>query len=64
MNFLDYILSTKNDYERFDFDSPQDAYSFGTKLREIIAEEGDEESINVEITNTVVRVRVLNPVMV
>ena len=64
LTFLDYILSNKNDMERFDFQTPDEAYAFGQKIREVIKQEGDSECIEVDISNTVVRVKAVNPVAV
>ena len=64
MTFLDYLLSGEGEFERFDFDNPTDAYNFGTSIREQVKEQGDEECVQVDISNTVVRVRLLNPVAV
>lgn len=57
MTFLDYFTAHGQDVERFDFDSPDEAYQFGNKLRKIIEKEGETKFIEVEISNTVVRVR-------
>ena len=59
MTFLEYILSGQGDFERFDFKTADEAYQFGIRLRDIIEQEGDDESIQVEISNTVVRVRLM-----
>lgn len=64
MTFLDYVLSGEGEFERFDFENPDDAYNFGWALREQIEREGDSDCISVEMSNNVVRVRLLNPVTV
>jgi hypothetical protein len=64
LSFLDYLLTSKNESDRFDFQTPDEAYAFGNKLREQIKLEGDSEVIEVSISNTVVRVRAVNPVAV
>ena len=57
MTFLDYLTANGNESERFDFNSPDEAYQFGNGLRGIIDSEGESKFLNVDISNTVVRVR-------
>lgn len=57
MTFLDYLTSKGSDSERFDFSSPDEAYNFGNRLRDIIKSEGESKFLDVNISNTVVRVR-------
>lgn len=64
MTFLEYLLENNKEFERFDFETPDQAYQFGVKIRNNIDQEGDSDTIEVEISNTVVRVRVLEPVLV
>jgi hypothetical protein len=63
MTFLEYLVDNNN-LERFEFNSPDEAYNFGVRLRDIIAVEGDDECIEVDISNTVVRVRLNEPAIV
>ena len=55
-NFLDYLRGASK--ERFDFATPQEAYEFGTTLRANLNLEGID-SVEVDISNTVVRMKVL-----
>jgi hypothetical protein len=57
MTFLDYLISAGGNSERFDFDTPDEAYNFGTMMRSRIAAEGDSKFLVVDISNTVVRVK-------
>jgi len=57
---VDYLVSNGSSMERFDFDHPDEAREFARKLRFIIDDEnahGMEDQIHVEVSNTVVRVR-------
>lgn len=56
MDILDYLVTSGSEMERFDFDSADEAYAFGTKLRSNIQMEGYFEAIEVKVSNTVVRV--------
>ena len=56
MDILDYLVTSGNEMERFDFDTPDEAYHFGNQLRENIQMEGYYDAIEVKISNTVVRV--------
>lgn len=64
MTFLEYLIDNGKEFERFDFNSPDEAYNFGVKIRYNIEMEGDADTIEVDISNTVVRVKVLEPVLV
>jgi hypothetical protein len=61
--FLGYLVGSGKTVERFDFDTVDAAYEFGTQLRELIEQEGTSESIDVKISNTVVRAYLLDQVI-
>jgi hypothetical protein len=55
---LDYLEACGTDQDRFDFDHPDRAYAFGNQLRENAKREGVDKRLFVEISNSVVRVKV------
>ena len=59
MTFLEYLNSQGNTHERFDFPDNDSAYNFGTRLRDQIKEQGDSDVISVDISNSVVRVKLI-----
>jgi len=58
MDILEYLIATGSTVERFDFDTHEEAYEFGHKLRENISSEGYSDCIEVKISVTTVRVYV------
>ena len=52
-------LQTIGGSERHDFDTPDEAYAFGQKIRDNIAKECYTDKITVSISNTVVRVKII-----
>lgn len=63
--FEEYIASLPGKKEVMEFDTPNEAYEYGNKLRENVAKEqgvkhwSQVEGISIDISNTVVRIKVL-----
>lgn len=62
ITFYDFLVEEGGVFKH-DADSPEEAYEYGHKLREVIEQEGFSEMISVEINVFTVRARVI-PVQV
>jgi uncharacterized protein (UPF0303 family) len=58
-SMLDYLKGCKDKKEIYYFDTPNDAYNFGKRLRDNIAEEFLSKKISVDISANIVRIFVI-----
>jgi hypothetical protein len=58
MSIIDF-LSESGGVTRFDYDSPNEAYTKGRRMRRNIQNEGLADKVTVEISNTIVRLRLI-----